>query len=135
MSSDPEPTSAEVDTDPTGAVPAASPRLSDFVAGTPELPHAYLLVVAGSDRGHTLEVDRLPVVVGRSVDADLVIADDTVSRRHAEVSGDRAGLVLTDLGSSNGTTLNGNPMAGGVALHDGDLVGFGSAVVVVKRIA
>lgn len=135
MSSDAEPPSTEMDADATGVFPAVSPRLSDFLGGEPRLPFALLLVVSGDDRGRVLEVCELPAVIGRAADADLVIVDDTVSRRHAELSGDRGGLVLTDLGSSNGTTLNGNPMAGSIALHDGDLVGFGSATVVVKRIA
>jgi hypothetical protein len=138
MGSDREPPPADAganDRDTTGSTPAVTPRLADFVAGEPALPLAFLLVVAGPDRGHVLVVDEVPAVLGRSPDAGLVVADDTVSRRHAQLSGDRSGLVLTDLGSSNGTTLNGNPMVGELALHDGDLVGFGSAVVVVKRIA
>ena len=121
--------------DTTGAVPVASVRLSDFLEGDPSLPFAYLLVVTGDDRGHTLTVDALPTVIGRAAEADLVIDDETVSRRHAQLTGDRGGLVLSDLGSSNGTTLNGNPMVGEVVLHDGDLIGFGSATIVVKRIA
>lgn len=135
MPTDPAPSAAGHGNDTTGSIPVASPRLGDFVAGDPPLPFALLLVVTGPERGHLLVVDELPVVVGRSTDADLVIADDTVSRRHARLSGDRSGLVLTDLDSSNGTTLNGNPMVGGLALHDGDLIGFGQATLVVKRIS
>lgn len=121
--------------DATGTVPVVSVRLSDFLDGEPPLPFAYLLVVTGEARGETLCVDELPMIIGRAVEADLVIDDDTVSRRHAEISGDRSGLVLRDLGSSNGTTINGNAMVGEIVLLDGDLVGFGSATVVVKRIA
>ena len=133
--SDEEPTSLDLDAETTGVVPVASVRLSDFVDGDPPLPLAYLLVVTGDARGETLVVDELPAVIGRANEADLVVADDTVSRRHAELRGDRAAVVLVDLGSSNGTTLNGNPMVGEVAVHDGDIVGFGSATVVVKRIS
>lgn len=139
MSSDdssvPAPGSAEADVDVTSTVPIATVRLSDFVAGEPPLPLAFLLVVAGEERGRNLVVEDLPAVVGRAADADLVIDDDTVSRHHARLSGDRDTLFLEDLGSSNGTTLNGNPMVGAVALHDGDLVGFGESVVVVKVVS
>ena len=44
------------------------------------------------------------------------------------------GLELEDLGSSNGTTMNGNRIEGMFRLLDGDLVGFGSATALVKRI-
>jgi pSer/pThr/pTyr-binding forkhead associated (FHA) protein len=137
MSTDAQPSGegSSPDADTTRATPVASVRLSDFVAGDPPLPIAYLLVVTGADRGRTLVVDHLPVVIGRAADADLVIDDETVSRNHARLSGDRNTLVLVDLGSSNGTALNGNPMVGELALHDGDLVGFGSATAVVKHIA
>jgi pSer/pThr/pTyr-binding forkhead associated (FHA) protein len=123
------------DADTTNAVPVATLRLADLVAGDPPLPVALLLVVQGEPRGAVLAVHDLPVVIGRSIEADVVIADETVSRQHARLEGDRGALVLADLGSSNGTTLNGNPMAGEVTLHDGDLVGFGEAVVVVKTIS
>lgn len=125
----------EANEEPTGVLPQVLPRLDDFIAGEPDLPLAYLLVVTGPARGTTLVVDRLPVVVGRSDEAGLVIRDDTVSRRHAELRGDRTVLEMEDLGSSNGTTLRGNPIVGALALLDGDLVGFGSAVCLVKRIA
>lgn len=121
--------------DPTGVISEVRVRLDDFLEGEPELPLAYLLVVTGPARGATLVVDHLPVVVGRSSDADLVIDDETVSRRHAELRGDRAALEIEDLGSSNGTTLQGNPIVGSLALLDGDLVGFGSATCLVKRIS
>lgn len=122
-------------TDPTGVISELRVRLDDFVDGDPPLPLAYLLVVTGPARGTTLVVDRLPVVVGRSTDADLVINDETVSRTHAELRGDRTAVELEDLGSSNGTTLQGNPIVGSLALLDGDLVGFGSAICLVKRIS
>ena len=123
------------DLDTTSAVPVATLRLADLVAGEPPLPVAFLLVVAGDDRGSILTVTSLPVVIGRAPDADLVVADETVSRQHARLDGDRSALTVVDLGSSNGTTLNGNPMVGEVTLHDGDLVGFGSATAVVKLIS
>ena len=126
---------SEPRSEPTGMVPRVETRLSDFLGGRPELPFALLLVVAGDARGAVLSVEELPAVIGRSHDVALTIGDETVSRRHAELRGNRNELEIEDLGSSNGTTLNGNDMVGAVTLHDGDLVGFGSATVLVKSIS
>lgn len=120
--------------DATGVLPIQRPGLSDLLAGEPELPHAFLVVLTGEARGTTLVVDSLPAELGRSPDADLVLDDDTVSRRHAVLRGDRTALELEDVGSSNGTSINGNPMVGALGLLDGDLVTFGSATCLVKRV-
>lgn len=120
--------------DATGVVPVQRPRLADLLEGDPPLPYAVLVVLRGPARGATLVVRALPAELGRSPDADLVLDDDTVSRHHAVLRGDRDGLELEDLGSSNGTNINGNPMAGALSLLDGDLVTFGSATCLVKRI-
>lgn len=120
--------------DLTGILPVQRPRLADLLAGDPPLPFAFLVVLSGAARGTTLVVDALPAELGRSPDADLVLADDSVSRRHAVLRGDLGALEIEDLGSSNGTSINGNPMAGSLSLLDGDLVSFGSATCLVKRI-
>lgn len=126
---DPDPPS-----EPTGMVPRVESRLADFLGGQPPIPVALLLVVGGRARGRILEVRDLPAIIGRSPDADITIDDETVSRRHADLRGDRGTIELEDRGSSNGTTLNGNDVAGPITLHDGDLVGLGSATFLVKRI-
>jgi len=120
--------------DATGVLPETRLGLADLLAGEPELPYAFLVVLTGPARGTTLVVTTLPSELGRSTEADLVVPDDTVSRRHAVLRGDRTSLVLEDLGSSNGTSINGNAMAGELSLLDGDLVTFGSATVLVKRV-
>lgn len=125
---------ADPPSEPTGMVPRVEARLADFLGGQPPLPLALLLVVGGSVRGTVIEVGELPAIIGRSRDADLTIHDETVSRRHADIRGDRGSLELEDRGSSNGTTLNGNDIAGPITLHDGDLVGLGSATLLVKLI-
>ncbi|MDE0804911.1 MAG: FHA domain-containing protein [Acidimicrobiales bacterium] len=127
--SDPGPPS-----EPTGMVPRVETRLADFLGGDPPLPAALLLVVGGSARGQIVAIESLPAIIGRSPDVDLTIDDDTVSRRHAEIRGSRSEIEIEDRGSSNGTTLNGNDIAGPITLHDGDLVGLGSATFLVKKI-
>lgn len=120
--------------DATGVLPVQRPGLADLLEGEPPLPYAFLVVLTGSARGTTLMVHTLPVELGRSPEADLVLDDDSVSRRHAVLRGGRDSLQVEDLGSSNGTSINGNPMVGALSLLDGDLVSFGSATCLVKRV-
>ncbi|MDH3679304.1 MAG: FHA domain-containing protein [Acidimicrobiia bacterium] len=77
---------------------------------------------------HVLLRDR--VTFGRDCDGFL-LADNRASRRHAEfrVVGNR--VYVTDLGSSNGTTRNGQPIRGETPLDEGDVVGIGNAEIVV----
>jgi hypothetical protein len=66
------------------------------------------------------------IVIGRSAACELVLADDTVSRRHALLELDRGAWRLTDLGSSNGTWVNGR-RAAEVEVRPGDELQFGAA--------
>jgi pSer/pThr/pTyr-binding forkhead associated (FHA) protein len=70
-----------------------------------------------------------PVVLGRQADCDLVLQDDQASRRHAQVEPGPHGFVLVDLGSTNGTLLNGQPIAGPASLEPGDRILVGDTVV------
>ncbi|KPJ95657.1 MAG: hypothetical protein AMS18_02515 [Gemmatimonas sp. SG8_17] len=74
------------------------------------------------------------VIVGRAVTSDLPIYDPTVSRQHAELSLTDNGLKIRDLGSSNGTFVNGTQVNESVAL-DGDIVTFGRVAFKVEEIA
>src|SRR5512138_3831564 len=71
--------------------------------------NAYLLVLAGPQFG---QVFALPagreLLVGRRDDADVQIQDDGVSRRHATLVVDGEGAIVTDLGSANGTYVDGH---------------------------
>ncbi len=66
-----------------------------------------------------------PCLVGRTAGADLVLADPTVSLRHAEIGFDDGAFSLADLGSSSGTLKNGVVVDGRVSLVFGDVVQFG----------
>ncbi len=66
-------------------------------------------------------------VVGRVAGVELQVEDDSVSRRHAELEVSPSGaVVVRDLGSANGTHVNGERIDGEVTLSPGDLVSFGS---------
>ena len=81
--------------------PAASPPAGPVPAG------ASLLVLAGFYEGLELSIDRDRLVIGRGRCADLMIAEPTISRAHAAIGWEPQGFFVEDLGSTNGTLLNG----------------------------
>ncbi|HSL57993.1 MAG TPA: FHA domain-containing protein, partial [Acidimicrobiales bacterium] len=74
-----------------------------------------IVEVDGATRAVDLDAS---VVVGR--EGDLVVGDPLVSRRHLQLDPSPAGIIVTDLGSANGTTVNGHPWTGPVVLGAGD---------------
>ncbi len=64
-------------------------------------------VTSGFYEGLELSVDRDWMVIGRGRSADIVIAEATISRSHAAIGFDRQGFFVQDLGSTNGTLVNG----------------------------
>lgn len=83
----------------------------------------YRLVSSTDDQRFDLPPGRT-IVVGRGVDSDLTIYDPTISRRHAELTAGPDGVRVKDLGSSNGTHVNGRRLAEG-QLVPGDSITFG----------
>jgi hypothetical protein len=70
--------------------------------------------------------------IGRTQDCDLRISDMSVSRHHAQLTRGEDGWLLSDLGSHNGTRINGWLVREPVPLRPGDTVQFGSALFVVQ---
>jgi adenylate cyclase len=68
--------------------------------------------------------DGRPLIVGRAPTSDIPIIDPTISRRHAELHSTDKGFLIRDLGSSNGTFVNGSRIDTGRAAA-GDLISFG----------
>lgn len=87
--------------------------------------------------GSILELGRSPVTMGRLPDCTVVLGDPNVSRTHAEirpVSG--SGGVeyeVSDLGSTNGTKLNGMPLTGPRLLRPGDQITMGATTIAFER--
>jgi len=84
------------------------------------VPHLRLASGHGPAEWFALRGER--VVVGRSRDCELILPDVLLSRRHAELLHSGAGWLLRDLGSLNGTRLNGVRVARDTLLRDGDVV-------------
>ncbi|HLL51945.1 MAG TPA: FHA domain-containing protein [Myxococcaceae bacterium] len=75
------------------------------------------------------------LVIGRSPGVQVLIDDDSVSRRHAEVAPTEEGVVLRDLGSANGTLLNGEPVTEDVLVSPGDIIQVGVVELVLEDAA
>ena len=84
------------------------------------MPHLRLASANGPPEWFPLRGDR--IVLGRSRDCDLILPDVLLSRRHAELVRAEHGWLLRDLGSLNGTRLNGARLEKDVLLQDGDVV-------------
>jgi membrane fusion protein (multidrug efflux system) len=95
-------------------------------------PAALYLVYRQQGEGRSLKiVAGARYVIGRSPDADLVVNDSHASKRHALVYSEGDGFCLRDLGSSNGTLLNGR-RAGKEPLVAGDEIVIGNQVIAVQ---
>jgi SARP family transcriptional regulator, regulator of embCAB operon len=71
------------------------------------------------------------VLIGRDAGADVPLGDPSVSRTHAAVLRWESGWTLLDLGSRDGTTLDGRPVTDGTPLRPGDVVRCGDVVLLV----
>lgn len=82
---------------------------------------ARLVQLEGERIVATRRLPRSGFRIGRDPDADWTLHGERISRQHARVEQVAGGWVLVDLGTPNGTTLNGRPVRGRAALSDGDL--------------
>jgi adenylate cyclase len=92
----------------------------------------FKLISTAGEQSIDLQLGRT-LVVGRAVTSDIPIYDPTISRRHAEVSLTETGVLVKDLGSSNGTFLNGAKVAEAEAAAN-DVVTFGKVAFRVKEV-
>jgi PAS domain S-box-containing protein len=83
---------------------------------------AVLRILSGEQSGETLELAGNSVVVGRHPACDIRITDDTVSRRHARILEQDDGFYIEDLGSRNGTFVNGRKLTSPVRLSHLDKI-------------
>jgi len=88
----------------------------------PPLAEFELFVVGGPDVGKTFPLSGSLVRIGHSDDADIVLSDETVSHAHLSIEETPAGYLVKDLGSTNGTRLNGVPVVEALLLPGADLV-------------
>lgn len=87
----------------------------------PGINNPLLVIYKGSLAGTRWPVSGDAVTLGRAKDCDIVLPERQVSRHHARIERDATGFILRDLGSKNGTFVNGEPVQGQpYRLRDGD---------------
>ena len=104
-----------------------------FRRPAPPATRALLRVREPDGTERTVEVDGTPLDLGRSPDNRLVIPDARVSRRHGRLQARRGALVYTDLGSTNGSRVNGIRVDE-IRAGPGDRVQVGDTVLVVETL-
>ena len=98
-----------------GLGPAALPSVKLVVQRSPSF-----------EAGDAFEVDSAPLTIGRGGQNDLVLwGDEFASARHVRVEARRDGVWVQDLGSTNGTYVNGSRVAGAQRLAPGDVIRVG----------
>lgn len=129
---------------PTQAVPAQNPaagRPRGFegapAGGTaaprqPALP-SRIVITSGPRRGFEMQLHGRPVTIGRHPDSDLVIADDYSSTHHARLVPSRTAWTIHDLGSTNGTFIDGRRIDSPIQLAPGQPVRIGTTTFELRR--
>jgi hypothetical protein len=95
-------------------------------------PRFALRFISGKYQGgeFPLRMNR-EIIIGRSSDLDMVLVEDMVSRRHAKISSTDADVFIQDMGSTNGTFVNGEKIAGRAQLQEGDRILVGTSIIKV----
>lgn len=94
-------------------------------------PGFRLVMRAGPSAGKVYPLDKNELFIGRDLNNDVIINDPEVSRRHARLFLQGSNFVIEDLGSTNGTQINGQRIMGPHILRPGELVIFGEHVSLV----
>src|SRR5215210_9398720 len=115
-----------------GSVEQTKSRMGVFSTDDLSQGTAYLLVLE-NDSSSIFHLPRIgDVVIGRGQECQLKLTHASVSRRHATIRVDDGQLRIADLGSHNGTRVNGEPVSESHALASGDVAMVGDVVLVVK---
>ena len=86
---------------------------------------------SGPTPGATYSLEGDQIVIGRDSSNGVVINDSEISRKHSRLTFQGGKYVLEDLGSTNGTFVNGQRLAGPVVLKSGDVVSLGEQIVLM----
>ena len=138
-SAESEPSPAEPGTAAASTTGASSQGVTDptatrvFKIPQPSSPRAGVAVTDPDGRIRRFMIDGGGLTIGRAEDNDLIARDRQVSRHHGRIAGRRGTLVYVDLGSTNGSRVNGEP-ASEVVLGLGDRLEVGATTIVVERV-
>jgi diguanylate cyclase (GGDEF)-like protein len=92
---------------------------------------ACLIIIRGRPQGHRFFLTRDEMTIGRDPSAEICLADESISRKHAKLAKNGGAVLLTDLGSANGTHLNDRrvPPSEPVALNKEDMLRIGNSIL------
>ncbi len=105
-----------------------------FAAPSPTAPRAQLAIRAPGHQLMRIPVRTGTLRLGRSLDNEIVLPDEKVSRHHGQIGLRLGMLVYTDLGSTNGSFLNGGRVTE-IALGPGDVIQLGSSTVTIEPVS
>jgi FHA domain len=92
-----------------------------------------LVIAEGKESGREFAFDQLEVVIGRTSECDVILYESGVSRRHARIFADGPAFFIEDLGSSNGTKVNGSAVSKH-ELKEGDAIALGPVLFNFKPV-
>lgn len=99
----------------------STPPANDFDSGARPRENAMLVLQRGAEAGRRWPLDRnRPLMIGRGETCDIHLPDRQVSRQHARITWSGNNYQVEDLGSKNGTHVNGQQVDGAAVLHNGD---------------
>ncbi|WP_306440928.1 FHA domain-containing protein [Corallococcus aberystwythensis] len=104
-------------------------------AGAAAARPAKLVVIAGPMEGEEFALSDLEYTVGRSTDNPICIQDTSVSRKHVTLRKESAGWMVSDMGSGNGTIVNGEPISEETLLANGDVITLGDSELRYEDVA
>ncbi len=102
--------------------------LAVLKAKTPARNLAYLIVIAGTNVGEMHKIEGSTTILGRSIDANIRLIDDGISRQHCKINFANGNLTVEDLSSRNGTFCNGERLTKR-ELRDGDKLQIGKTTI------
>ncbi len=91
-----------------------------------------LKIESGPEGSHEFTVETSPTVIGRSQDCELTISDRFLSRRHARIIQRDEKWMIEDLGSRNGTLINGRQISMPTEIGDGDVIRMSNSSITVR---
>ncbi len=115
--------------EPRTATPGAS---APAVPAQPKQVPRLLVITAGKMAGTEIPLNNAPILIGRSEEADLTLADDYTSGKHARLFPQGSRWFLEDLGSTNGTYLNNQQLTRAMAVEIGASIRIGKSMMELR---